>query len=423
MDDDVVRPRPWSRKTDAHVITAPANTRLALFIRNLAGGGAESVWLTLAAGFRARGAEVDLVLCRREGDLAQRVPAGVRVVELEESSATAGRLAAFWADPGALTVLARPLLSGRSLPTPFRHLPALACYLRQARPHALMAALPYENLCAVAARSLARTSTRIVVSEHSPPSRYRRSKDGSLRHLAALAARWYPRADIIHAVSTGLAADLAAWANLPLERVRVVHNPIHSPPAGLPGPPHPWLAPGEPPVILSMGRLVPEKDFPTLIRAFAHLARARPARLVILGRATGEAKTRERQAELMGLAHELGVEERVLLPGFVQQPDAWLAHAALFALSSREEGFGNVLVEALAWGCPVVATDARGGGPREVLGDGRWGRLMPVGDDRALAQAMLAHLDRPPPRELLRARAEAFSVERGVDGYLSLALG
>jgi glycosyltransferase involved in cell wall biosynthesis len=404
------------RRIDAH------GMRLALFVRNLAGGGAESVWLILAKGFHARGAEVDLVVCRAEGALVDRIPAGIRLVELPRSTARAARFAALRADPIGILALARPVLLSRSLPAPFRHLPALADYLAQARPHALYAALPYENLCAVAAKRLVGGSTRVIISEHSPPSRYAQSRDWSQRYLGPLAARWYPLADVVQTVSAGMAEDLAAWARLPGERVRVVYNPIPQPePHPLDEPPHPWLARGQPPVVLGMGRLVPEKDWPTLIRAFARVRRVRPARLVILGSATGEAKTRQRQDQLMALARELGVTEDVLLPGFDPGPQRWLARAALFALSSRHEGFGNVLVEALACGCPVVATDAQGGGPREVLGNGHWGPLVPVGDDAALAAAILKTLTSPPEHNTLRRRAADFGLERGVSAYLKLA--
>ena len=422
--DPAELPEPRRGGLGGHGPAAPGGARLALFVRNLAGGGAESVWLTLAGGFRERGFEVDLVVCRRQGALADRVPAGVRLVELEAGTRGAGRGAALRADPAALARLLRPVLLNRSPPLPFRHLPALARYLALARPRALLAALPPENLCAVAAGRLAGGGTRIVVSEHSPPSRHDRGSDRSMRHLGPLAARWYARADAVHAVSRGTARDVEAWARLPAGHVRVVHNPIPVPAlAPEDGPPHPWAAPGQPPIVLGMGRLVAEKDWPTLVGAFAQVRRARPARLVILGAAASEGKTRRRQAELAALARAAGVGGDVLLPGFEPAPGRWLARAALLALSSRHEGLGNVLVEALACGRPVVATDAAGGGPREVLDEGRWGALVPVGDAAALAQAILATLADPPPPDALRRRAADFGRERGVDGYLRLALG
>ncbi|MCX8018578.1 MAG: glycosyltransferase, partial [Rhodocyclaceae bacterium] len=165
------------------------------------------------------------------------------------------------------------------------------------------------------------------------------------------------------------------------------------------------------PVILGLGELGARKDFATLIRAFARLRARRRARLLILGRG----RQRER---LLALAAALGVKDDVALPGFVPDPYAYLAHAALFVLSSRWEGLPFALVEALAVGTPAVATDCPSG-PREVLADGRYGALVPVGDDRALAEAMEATLDRPLPRLVLQQAARRFEIESATSAYLS----
>jgi glycosyltransferase involved in cell wall biosynthesis len=158
-----------------------------------------------------------------------------------------------------------------------------------------------------------------------------------------------------------------------------------------------------------------------LIRAFAHLRRSRPLRLVILGEATEAAETPKRRAELMRLASDLGVAEDVDLPGYVDNPYPWMARAAVLVLSSTYEGFGNVLPEAMACGCPVVSTDCPSG-PAEILDGGRYGRLVPVGDDRALSEAIAATLDDPPDPEALRQRATVFSVERAIDQYERLVV-
>ena len=176
--------------------------------------------------------------------------------------------------------------------------------------------------------------------------------------------------------------------------------------------------PGAPPGILAVGRLHPQKDFTTLIRAFATL-RKRPVRLVILG-----ALSRSNPGyagELIALAETLGVADDVAMPGFVDNPIAFMARAAVFVLSSRYEGLGVAIIEALACGCPVVSTDCPSG-PSEILERGRFGPLVPVGDYVALAQAIEAVLDHPPPAEILRARAEFFSVDKAVDQYLGLLL-
>jgi glycosyltransferase involved in cell wall biosynthesis len=167
--------------------------------------------------------------------------------------------------------------------------------------------------------------------------------------------------------------------------------------------------------VLGVGRLVPQKDFATLVRAFARVRARRSARLLVLGEGPG-------RCELERLAGELGVACEVRFAGRVESAPAYMARAAVFALSSAWEGFGRVLVEALAVGCPVVSTDCPSG-PREILEDGAFGPLVPVGNAEALAEAIEAVLDRPPERSALVKRAEAFSIERGVERYLEVLLG
>ena len=167
--------------------------------------------------------------------------------------------------------------------------------------------------------------------------------------------------------------------------------------------------------MIGAGRLRPQKDFATLIRAFARVRASRRVRLLILG----EGPLR---GALERLAGEQGVAADVSFTGRVPDAPAWMARAAVFALSSAWEGFGRVLVEALAVGCPVVSTDCPSG-PREILGGGAFGPLVPVGDDAALAAAIARVLDHPPDRDFLMQRADAFSLERGVDRYLDVLLG
>jgi glycosyltransferase involved in cell wall biosynthesis len=173
---------------------------------------------------------------------------------------------------------------------------------------------------------------------------------------------------------------------------------------------------------MGLGRLEPQKDLATLVRAFARVRRDRPARLLIVGAADKPADTPGRTATLRALATEQGVADDLDLPGWTDNPFAWLSRAAVFVLSSRHEGFGNVLVEALACGCPVVSTDCPSG-PAEILESGRYGRLVPVGDDVAMAEAIGATLDTPPDRVPLRERAGAFTARRGVARYEALLGG
>ena len=153
-------------------------------------------------------------------------------------------------------------------------------------------------------------------------------------------------------------------------------------------------------------------DFPTLLQAFAQVRAQRQARLLLLGEG-------EMRRKLEALARELGVDQDVSLPGFASNPFAYMARAAVFVLSSVHEGLPGVLIQALACGCPVVSTNCPGGAA-EILEDGRYGRLVPVGDPAAMAQAIISTLDAPPDRELLQKRASLFSVDRAVEQYLDV---
>jgi glycosyltransferase involved in cell wall biosynthesis len=222
-------------------------------------------------------------------------------------------------------------------------------------------------------------------------------------------------ADRVCAVSEGVANDLASVTGIPMREIQIAHNPTVTPEiaeqaAAKSG--HDWLDAKDRPVILGAGNLIPIKDFGMLVRAFARLRGTRPARLVILG----EGKER---AKIAGLARELGVAADVDLPGFATNPYAFMARADVFALASRVEGMPNTIIEALACGCPVVSTDCPSG-PAEILQNGRYGRLVPVGDDAALAQAILATWQEAPSAQELRSRAADFSVERAVERYLEV---
>ena len=223
----------------------------------------------------------------------------------------------------------------------------------------------------------------------------------------------FPAASKVVAISRGVAENVAAVVGVQADKITMIYNPTCAPDIGTLAevePEHPWFSDDGPPVVLGVGRLVSQKDFSTLIDAFRHVRANRPYRLVILGDGPLRSALEARIARF-------GLDDCVSLPGWVANPFAFMARAALFVLSSRHEGFGNVLVEALACGCPAVSTDCPAG-PAEILEDPAL--LAPVGDAEALARVMQRALDEAADKAALRANAARFSVERSIDGYETL---
>ncbi len=402
-------------------MTSGMAEHLAFLIPTGAGGGAQRVMVTLAKEIAARGRRVDLVVGRTEGPFVEDVGDNVRLVSLEKSGLIGGRWSAWRADPGGLGALARPFLLPLSTSDMVYRLPALTGYLRQNRPDVMMSAKVHTNLVALLARRASGVSTRLVVSERGDyGDKVATSGRWRWRHITPLMRRLYADADAIVSVSQDLAERLPGYTGLDPARIQVLHNPVVSSSLHRQAEEavdHAWFATGEPPVLLAAGRLEPRKGFQDLIAAFAKLSarqtsEQQPRRLVIFG----EGKLRpalERQIA------ELGLSEIVDLPGWCPNLFAYMARATLFVLPSHYEGLPGVLIQALACGCPVVATDCPTG-PREILEDGRYGPLTPVGDVDALADAVSETLSAPLSKTLLKARGEEFSVDRAIDRYLSL---
>ncbi|MGK7893752.1 MAG: glycosyltransferase [Xenococcus sp. (in: cyanobacteria)] len=326
---------------------------VAFYLRMLSGGGAERVFINLIQGFIARGIKVDLVLNIAEGAYLPQVPAKARVIELKTPN----------------------LLKG---------LPRLAKYLKKEKPDTLISALHFNNEIAIWAKLLAGVKTRVVVSEHNTLSVRSKHQTDREKWAPLFARFFYPWANEIVTVSHGAAADLSQVTGLPLSRIKVIYNPVITPElleqAKEPVE-HPWFADGEPPVILAVGRLHKQKDYSTLIRAFAKVRQNKPCRLMILG--TGP----DRQ-KLQSLIKELDLESDVLLSGFKANPYAYMSKASMLVLSSQWEGLPTVLIEALAIGIPVIATDCQSG-PNEILDNGKYGDLVPVGDSNMMAEKIL----------------------------------
>lgn len=362
-------------------------TALAIFLPSLAGGGAERMMLNLALGLVEAGVVVDLVVGDAKGPYRDLVPSQCHLIDL-----------------GAGRVMAA--------------LPGLVRYLRRRMQEVMLAAMDHANLVALWASALARVPTRVYVSVRNNLSQEAaQAPTRAGRWLPRLARVFYPQAQAVIAVSQGVADDLARLIGAGRARVLVLPNPVVTPDLATlaaAAPDHPWFAPSGPRVILAAGRLSPQKDFPTLIRAFALLSPDRELRLLILGEGP-------ERAALESLVRDLGLTERVALPGFQANPFAFMARARLFVLASAWEGLPGVLIQAMACGTPVVSTDCPSG-PREILADGRFGPLVPVGNPPALARAIIDTLDRPCPGAMLRARADEFGLAAVTRRYAA-ALG
>lgn len=361
--------------------------RIAVFLPSLDGGGAERVMVTLANAFAERGYAVDLVLAKVQGPYLGNVASAVRIIDLN-----AGRV--------------------------IKALVPLIRYLRQERPSAMLVAMTHCNVVAILARMLAMVSTRLVVSERSTISVDKSQAQGCIaRIIYALVPILYSRVDCIIAVSQASAEDLVCYTDLPALSVKVIYNPFklnHIRQCAAEEIAHPWFEPGQPPVILGIGRLTEQKNFSSLIRAFIRLRdEGNFVRLLILGEG-------ELRGPLESLVRECGfTADDVQMPGFVTNPYAYLARCSVFVLSSRYEGLPGVLIEAMACGAPVVSTDCPSG-PREILEGGRWGALVPLDDVNELANAIDSVLStkRSQLPDVSR-RAAFFREDSAVDAYLN----
>lgn len=370
-----------------------ATTRLSLYIPNLNTGGAQRVILNLADGFEAKGYDVDIVLNQGGGRFCSKVPDGVSLITLDSE--------------GTLPIVSE----GREL----------ADYLREHEPDVLFSALSHANIVALLASKRLRTvDTKVVVSNHCPSKFYYRkhAKARVTRRLVSLTYRW---ADNIITVSKGAAEDLYRVAGIPRERIQPVYNPVvtdelrHQAQEEVN---HDWLS-GDEPVVLAMGGMEghrsKQKNFDLLLDAFAQVRTEQAAKLIILGKGEDRNRLQDRTAEL-------GIADDVDFPGFVENPFPYMRNSSAFALPSRYEGFGNVIVEAMACGCPVVSTDCLSG-PAEILDYGKYGELVPVEDAQSMANAISETLDNPHKANVLQNRASVFSLENQIDNWEDAIIG
>ena len=328
--------------------------RVLFVLPSLVGGGAERVLCTLLKHIDRERSHSALALFNKTGEYLGEVPHDVDIIDLGKRSR--------W-DALRLVVELRRLI-------------------RRERPHVLLSVLEYTNILTLLS-AVGFTGTRVVVKEANDPT-----------HALALERfggmkRWlirvtYPKAARIVAISHGIKQCLERHFNVPSRQIEVIHNPIDLDDAAskmLEPISHPFLqgSNGDA-LIVSAGRLVPQKNFPLLLQAIAHLKDDLPLRLIVLGQGP-------LRGQLLRLAKELGIEERVDFVGFQKNPYAWMSKADAFVLSSDYEGFGNVIVEAMACGVPVIATNCSSG-PAEIISHRHDGLLVPPGDAVGLAAAI-----------------------------------
>lgn len=370
----------YGKRGDLLLIT----NRIAILLPDLRGGGAERVAVNLANQWAFRGYTVDIVLMSATGVFLADLERRVRVVDLNANRVRAVLL---------------PLVR----------------YLLHCRPDALLAFMWPLTVISVWARTLARVHTRLILSEHTTWSRSELLKHPTVSWQVRNSMHFFfPASDGIVVVSQGAADDLALFAQLDRSAITVIYNPVvgdAKPPASKPLEPSRWWF-GPHKRVLAVGTLKSIKDYSTLLDAFTCLRQHIDARLLILGE--GECR-----AALEAQARQFGIEDSVFMPGFVKDPTPYYQQADLHVLSSKGEGFGNVIVEALAAGTPVVSTDCQSG-PREILAGGQFGLLVPVGDASALAAAMAESLAVKHDRAALKAHAQHFSIDKAVDQYEAL---
>jgi glycosyltransferase involved in cell wall biosynthesis len=360
---------------------------VAIYLHDLSGGGVERQSLIIAEEFRRHGADVTLVLHRLRGQLLDQVPPGLKIVNLDSS---------------------RTLLD----------IPRLARFLRADKPDILLSNLDLNNVAALLAKALSFSRTRVVICQHNPiSSSFAASENWLYRCVPFCYRTLSPLISRAVAVSRGVAEELEVLAQLPRERILTINNPVVGPDFQARSEEildHPWFHEPHKPVFVTAGRLVPHKDHETMIRALATHRKRFDSRLIVLG-------TGPLQHALSDLVVQLGLTTSVDFLGFHCNVLPFLRQADAFLLTSRCEGFGNVIVEALGCGTPVISVQCDYG-PAEILDNGRYGVLLASRDPQIVADAMdrVATLRERFPAELLRQRATDFSYAACASRYMAM---
>jgi len=401
---------------------------IALFQKHLKGlsnngGGIERVQINLSKAFIDRGYKVDLIVCDNTSLNLTDLSDKLNIINLKPSNKFISSFYSFLADPGYLWLKTIKLLFSNLRPRALQYLPAFASYLKANKPDIVFSASTDNNLVALLAKRIVNIPIHNVVSEHivwtleNLENKKTHAKKKWIFPHSKL-SKFYSEARGIVAVSDGVAKNISSEINLDKKKISVIYNPIVSTDLTClsnKAVNHPWLIEKKYPVVLGVGRLVSQKNFSLLIKAFAKVKKYRKSKLIILG------DGRERY-NLQLLIKEYDLLDHIDLFGFVDNPYAFMSKVDVFVLSSIYEGLGNVLIEALACGCPVVSTDCPSG-PAEILEYGKYGPLVPMNDEKALAEAIISVLDNPPPSTWLKERSMDFSVDNVAESYLQLAVG
>jgi glycosyltransferase involved in cell wall biosynthesis len=362
--------------------------KICLFIPSMSSGGAERVMLNIANGLsQYEGISVDLVLSEAKGQYLSHVSKAVNIVDM---------------------------MNNRSI----KSLPGLINYIKKSKPDILVSAITHANLIAILAKILSKSKVKLVATEHSMITYM--TKDTNKRSallLRNLVKLLYPYTDAIVAVSKTIEKDLIEKFSIRKNKIYKIYNPIVDNKItglSLEKLDHPWFNNNEIPVILSAGRFTNSKDYPTLLKAFKILRQKTNAKLVILGEG-------ELRKELEDLCDVLGITNDVYMPGFVENPYKYMSRSKVFVLSSIYEGFGNVIVEAMACGTEVISTNCIGG-PKEILDNGKYGVLVPVGNVEVLSNEILKKLGRTDSelKSKSRNRADSFAIETIIQEYFNL---
>lgn len=356
---------------------------ISFLLPDLRAGGAEKVALLLANEFIKQGYSVDMVLCTAHGEFLYALDKNIQVFDLNALS--------------------------------LRHIfKALVVYLKEQKPDVFIPMMWPLTVVGVVAFKATRLTGQSITSDHTTFSQSPIMKRRLMRWFFKCSVPLvYPLAEGRLAVSNGVAEDLAVLGRLKRDSIKVIYNPIsldtkyftkeQSEQA--------WQDfSGK--KIVAVGALKWAKDYPSLLKAFALLLQKEQAMLSIVGQG-------DLLSELEALTKRLGIDKHVYFVGFSDMPYAWMASADLLVLSSHYEGFGNVLVEAMSVGTPVVSTDCKSG-PREILCDGKYGKLVPIGDIEALAEAMFDSLQEEHEVEALKLCAASFSVDKIAEQYLDV---